>query len=72
MGNCELDAASGKAAEDGPMLARGDRVRKAQALVRQYVSEGVPLVDQLIGERRSEDDLRVLEAISAPHRDAGG
>jgi AbrB family looped-hinge helix DNA binding protein len=29
-------------------------IRKAQALVRQYVPEGVSLVDELIAERRAE------------------
>lgn len=30
------------------------RMRKAQELVRQYVPEGVSLVDELIAERRAE------------------
>lgn len=30
------------------------RMRKAQALVRQYVPEGVSLADELIAERRAE------------------
>jgi len=35
-------------------LEEGDAVRQAQALVHQYVPEGVSLVDELIRERRQE------------------
>lgn len=30
------------------------RIRRAQELVRQYIPEGVSVVDELIAERRSE------------------
>ena len=30
------------------------RIRRAQALVRKYIPEGVSLVDELIAERREE------------------
>jgi antitoxin component of MazEF toxin-antitoxin module len=39
-------------------LSVAERVRRAQALVRKYVPEGVSLVDELIEDRRreAEDD----------------
>ncbi len=36
------------------MTTKLQRMRKAQELVRQYVPEGVSLVDELIAERRAE------------------
>lgn len=35
-------------------LTRAERVKRAQALVRKYVPEGVSLVDELIEDRRRE------------------
>ena len=35
-------------------LTRAERVKRAQALVRKYVPEGVSLVDELIEDRRCE------------------
>jgi AbrB family looped-hinge helix DNA binding protein len=42
--------------EDGEvrLLTPTAAIRRAQALVRQYVPEGVSLVDELIAERRKE------------------
>ncbi|MCO5760559.1 MAG: AbrB/MazE/SpoVT family DNA-binding domain-containing protein [Chromatiaceae bacterium] len=36
------------------LTTRRERLRRAQDLVRQYVPEGVSLVDELIAERRAE------------------
>jgi AbrB family looped-hinge helix DNA binding protein len=36
------------------LLTRGAAVRRAQAIVRQFVPEGVSLVDELIEDRRRE------------------
>lgn len=36
------------------LTTRRERLRRAQDLVRQYVPEGVSLVDELIAERRTE------------------
>lgn len=36
------------------ITTRQVQLRRAQALVRQYVPEGVSLVDELIAERRAE------------------
>lgn len=36
------------------LTTRRERMRRAQALVRQYVPEGVSLVDELAAERRAE------------------
>ncbi len=36
------------------LTTRRERLRRAQALVRQYVPEGVSLVDELTTERRAE------------------
>lgn len=36
------------------LTTRRERLRRAQALVRQYVPEGVSLADELIAERRAE------------------
>jgi AbrB family looped-hinge helix DNA binding protein len=36
------------------LLTRGAAVRRAQAIVRQFVPEGVSLVDELIKDRRRE------------------
>ncbi|MCY7345722.1 MAG: hypothetical protein LH614_05815 [Pyrinomonadaceae bacterium] len=35
-------------------LARAERLKRAQALVRKYVPEGVSLVDEFIEDRRRE------------------
>jgi AbrB family looped-hinge helix DNA binding protein len=35
------------------LFTRREQLRRAQALVRQYVPEGVSLVDELIAERRA-------------------
>ncbi len=35
-------------------LSRAERLKRAQALVRKYVPEGVSLVDELIEDRRRE------------------
>lgn len=36
------------------LTTRREQLRRAQALVRDYVPEGVSLVDELIAERRAE------------------
>lgn len=36
------------------LTSRREQLRRAQALVRRYVPEGVSLVDELIAERRAE------------------
>jgi AbrB family looped-hinge helix DNA binding protein len=36
------------------LFTRREQLRRAQALVRQYVPEGVSLVDELIAGRRAE------------------
>lgn len=36
------------------ITTKRERLRRAQALVRQYVPDGVSLVDELIAERRRE------------------
>jgi hypothetical protein len=36
------------------LLSQDAAIRKAQAIVRQYVPEGVSLVDELIADRREE------------------
>jgi bifunctional DNA-binding transcriptional regulator/antitoxin component of YhaV-PrlF toxin-antitoxin module len=55
MGVAEGDVLSGQVV-DGELrlLSKEAAVRKAQELVRQYIPEGVNLVDQLIEERRAE------------------
>ena len=45
-----LELANGEAR----LFSRREQLRRAQALVRQYVPEGVSLVDELIAERRAE------------------
>lgn len=35
------------------LTTKRERMRRAQALVRQYVPEGVSLVDELVAERRA-------------------
>jgi len=37
-------------------LSRTERLKRAQALVRKYVPEGVSLVDELIEDRRRETE----------------
>lgn len=37
------------------LTTRLAQLRQAQALVRQYVPEGTPLVDELIADRRAEN-----------------
>jgi hypothetical protein len=55
MGVGEGDMLSGRII-DGELrlLSKEAAVRKAQELVRQYIPEGVSLVDELIEERRAE------------------
>jgi hypothetical protein len=55
MGVAEGDTLSGQVV-DGELrlLSKEAAIRKAQELVRQYIPEGVSLVDQLIEERRAE------------------
>jgi AbrB family looped-hinge helix DNA binding protein len=55
MGLAEGDTLSGWVV-DGELrlMSKQSAVRKAQELVRQYIPDGVSLVDQLIEERRSE------------------
>jgi bifunctional DNA-binding transcriptional regulator/antitoxin component of YhaV-PrlF toxin-antitoxin module len=55
MGVGEGDTLSGRVV-DGELrlLSKEAAVRKAQELVRQYIPEGVSLVDELIEERRAE------------------
>jgi AbrB family looped-hinge helix DNA binding protein len=55
MGIAEGDTLSGRVV-DGELrlLSKKAAIRKAQELVRQYIPEGVSLVDQLIEERRAE------------------
>lgn len=36
------------------LTTKRERMRRAQALVREYVPEGVSLVDELVAERRVE------------------
>lgn len=36
------------------LTTKRERMRRAQALVREYVPEGVSLVDELVAERRAE------------------
>ncbi|MEN8664087.1 MAG: AbrB/MazE/SpoVT family DNA-binding domain-containing protein [Polycyclovorans sp.] len=36
------------------LYSRREQLRRAQALFRQYIPEGVSLVDELIAERRAE------------------
>lgn len=36
------------------LTTRRHKMRKAQQLVRQYVPEGISLVDELVAERRAE------------------
>ena len=36
------------------LFTRSEQLHRAQALIRQYVPEGVSLVDELIAERRAE------------------
>lgn len=36
------------------LTTKRERMRRAQALVRQYVPEGISLVDELVAERRAE------------------
>jgi bifunctional DNA-binding transcriptional regulator/antitoxin component of YhaV-PrlF toxin-antitoxin module len=36
------------------LTTRRERLRRAQAFVRQYLPEGVSLADELIAERRAE------------------
>jgi len=36
------------------LTTQRERMRRAQAFVRQYVPQGVSLVDELIAERRAE------------------
>jgi hypothetical protein len=55
MGSREVDTVSGNASGDEPERVNNDRIRKAQELVRQYIPEGMSLVDQLIEERRAEN-----------------
>lgn len=57
----QLDFATGQAVELEVekkslrvSLTRAERLKRAQALVRKYVPEGVPLVDELIEDRRRE------------------
>jgi hypothetical protein len=37
------------------LLTRASSARRAQAMVRQFVPEGVSLVDELLADRRRED-----------------
>jgi bifunctional DNA-binding transcriptional regulator/antitoxin component of YhaV-PrlF toxin-antitoxin module len=55
LGVGEGDVLSGRVV-DGELrlLSKEAAVRKAQELVRQYIPEGVSLVDELIEERRAE------------------
>jgi AbrB family looped-hinge helix DNA binding protein len=55
MGLAEGDTLSGWVV-DGELrlMSKQSAVRKAQELVRQYIPDGVSLVDELIEERRSE------------------
>ncbi|MBI4922909.1 MAG: AbrB/MazE/SpoVT family DNA-binding domain-containing protein [Devosia nanyangense] len=46
------------------LMSRDTAVRKAQALVRKYVPEGVSLVDELIAERRAEAQREETEALA--------
>lgn len=39
--------------DEARLFTRREQLRRAQALVRQYVPEGVSLVDELIAERRA-------------------
>lgn len=36
------------------LTTRREQLRRGQALIRQYVPEGISLVDELIAERRAE------------------
>lgn len=36
------------------LTTKRERMRRAQALVREYVPEGASLVDELVAERRAE------------------
>lgn len=36
------------------LTTKRERMRRAQALVREYVPEGVSLVDELVADRRAE------------------
>ena len=40
---------------DAVLTTRLAQMREAQAMVRQYVPEGVSLVDELIADRRAEN-----------------
>ena len=51
--SCELSMA---VTEEGALVieTRAQGLRRAQALVRRYIPEGVSLSDELIAERRAE------------------
>ncbi len=38
------------------LTSRRERLRQAQALIRQYIPEGVSLADELIAQRRAETE----------------
>ena len=42
--------------EEVRILTRGRAVKRAQAVVRRYIPEGVELVDQLLADRLDEVD----------------
>lgn len=55
------------------LTTRRERLRYAQALVRQYVPTDVSLVDELIADRRAEDCVAedVFDASATPIKTRG-